>query len=151
MRVIAFITDPPTIHDILVHLAASRRHHPGSRPPAARRYRTCPMPQRVASTPMPSRHRSTSSINASLGNAERRPPFAHDAGQAHADSHQARSLTLAKRPMPGNHGVAATPDHPSSRRPAQVKPCYATLDGASRRWIYYPFAEIRQGRSDRCS
>lgn len=47
---------------------ASRRHHPGSRPPAARRYRTCPRPERVASTPKPSRHRSTSSINASLGN-----------------------------------------------------------------------------------
>jgi hypothetical protein len=27
---------------------------------------------------------------------------------------------------------------PASRRPAPVKPCYATLDGASRRWIYYP-------------
>jgi hypothetical protein len=33
IRVIAFITDPPTIHDILIHLA-SRRHHPRSRPPA---------------------------------------------------------------------------------------------------------------------
>jgi len=30
------------------------------------------------------------------------------------DGHQARSLTLAKHPMPGNHGVAPTPDTPAS-------------------------------------
>ncbi len=30
MRIIAFITDPPTIHDILIHLA-SRQHHPHPR------------------------------------------------------------------------------------------------------------------------
>ncbi len=52
IRVIAFITDPPTIHDILIHLA-SRRHHPRSRPPAASRYAICPMPGRAASTPQP--------------------------------------------------------------------------------------------------
>ena len=78
------------------------------------------MTGRAASTPSP--HRSTNSINASLANAERRPPFAHDAGQAHADGHQVRSLTLAKRPMPGNHRVAATPDRHSfpSHRASQV-------------------------------
>jgi hypothetical protein len=38
------------------------------------------MPGRVASTPTPSRHRRTSSINASLGNPDRRPPAARDAG-----------------------------------------------------------------------
>jgi len=43
----------------------------------------------------------------------RRPPFAYDAGQAHSDGQQARSPALAKRPMPGNHGVAAMPDHPT--------------------------------------
>lgn len=76
------------------------------------------MPERVASTPMPSRHRSTRSINASLGNPDRRPSFARDAGQARADGHQARSLALTKHPMQGNHGVPATPDHlsfPSAR------------------------------------
>jgi hypothetical protein len=30
------------------------------------------------------------------------------------------------------------PITPASRRPAQIKPCYAAPDGASRRWIYYP-------------
>ena len=40
------------LHDILVPLGEPRRH-PGSRPPAARRDRTCPMPERVASTPCP--------------------------------------------------------------------------------------------------
>ena len=66
----------------------------------------------------PSPHRSMNSTNLSLGNAERRPPYAYDAGQAHVDRLQARSLTLAKRPMPPNHGVAATPNHsnfPSAR------------------------------------
>jgi hypothetical protein len=102
---------------------ASRRHHPGSRPPAARRFGICPMPGRAASTPSP--HRSTNSIKASLGNAERRPPFAHDARQAYAGGHQACSLTLAKRPMAGNHCVAATPDHPSfpSARASQAVLC----------------------------
>ncbi len=76
--------------------SANRPRHPGSHPPAARRYGTCPMPGRAPSTPSP--HRSTNSINASLGNPERRPPATRDAGQAHADGHQARSLTLAKHP-----------------------------------------------------
>ena len=34
-------------------------------------------------------------------------------GPAHVDGHQARLQMLAKRSMPGNHGVAATPDHHS--------------------------------------
>jgi len=57
---------------------ASRR--PGSHPPAARRDGTCPMPGQAPSTPSP--HRITNSINASLGNAERRPPAKRAAGQA---------------------------------------------------------------------
>jgi hypothetical protein len=44
MRVIAFFTDPPTIHDILVHLREPT-HHPGSRPPAAMRWGTRAMKQ----------------------------------------------------------------------------------------------------------
>ena len=66
-------------------------------------------------------------INASLGNPDRRPPLAHDAGLARAEGHQARSLTLAKHPMPGNHGVAATPDHLSSlsARASQANLCYS--------------------------
>lgn len=44
-------------------------------------------------------------------------------------------LMLAKHPMPGNHGVAAMPDHPSfPSAPASQ----AALSYASRRWIYFP-------------
>lgn len=71
------------------------------------------MPGRADLTATPSPHRSPNSINASLGNAKRRPPAKRAAWRAHADGHQARSLTLAKRPTPRNHGAAATPDDPS--------------------------------------
>jgi len=57
----------------------------------------------------------------------------YDAGQAHVDGHQARSLTLAKRPMPGNHGVAATPDHPSFPSARASQAVLRRSDGASRR------------------
>ena len=59
-------------------------------------------------------HRSTNSINASLGNAERRPPAKRAAGQAHAGGRRARdanSLTLAKIRTAGYRGLTATPDH----------------------------------------
>ncbi len=69
----------------------------------------------------PPPHRSTNSIKASLGNAERRPPFAHDTGQAHAGGHRARSLTLAKRPCRAITASRRRPITPASRRPAQVK------------------------------
>ena len=63
-------------------------------------------------TPKPSRHRTTSSINASLGNPDRRPPATRDAGQAHAGGRWARdasSLTLAKHPHPGLPGPRDDP------------------------------------------
>ena len=109
-RIIAFIADAPNVRAILAHLGeptAPPRIAPARGPPISE----TPDARTVASTPMPSRHRSTSSINASLGNPDRRPSFARDARQARADGHQARSLTLAKHPMPGNYGVTATPDH----------------------------------------
>src|SRR5438094_4743372 len=62
----------------------------------------CPMPGQAPSTLSP--HRSTNSINASLGNAERRPPAKRAAGQAHAGARRTRdasSLTLPKHPHPG--------------------------------------------------
>jgi len=64
------------------------------------------MPGPVAATPKANRNRSTSSINASLGNPDRRPPATHDAGQA-------RVRTPANHPIPGNHRLTATPDPPS--------------------------------------
>ena len=83
------------------------------------------MPGRASSIPSP--HLRTNSVNASLGNAKCRQSFARDTGQAHADGRQARSPTLAKRPMPANHGVAATPDHPSfpSARAGRPVLCYS--------------------------
>ena len=79
------------------------------------------MPERAASTPTPSRHRTYEfEINASLGNADRRPPFAHDTGQARAGGCRARSassLPLAKHPYSGHRGLAATSQRiPASRQ-----------------------------------
>lgn len=71
MRIIAFVTDAPTIHHILVHLGEPTAP-PASRPHAARRGGTCPMPGPVASIPRPSRHRSTSSTSASAGSQNHR-------------------------------------------------------------------------------
>ena len=84
MRVIAFITDPPTIHDILVHLGEP------TAPPRIAPARGLPLwnlPDTGQAASNHSPHRSTNSINASLGNVERRPPFAYDTGRAHADGH----------------------------------------------------------------
>ncbi len=47
-----------------------------------------------------------------------------------------RNVALRERAR-GAPGASRTPDHPASCRLALVKPCYAILDGASRRWIYY--------------
>jgi hypothetical protein len=52
MRVIAFITDPPTIHDILVHLGEPTAP-PQIAPARGRRYTICLMPGRAASTASP--------------------------------------------------------------------------------------------------
>ena len=68
MRVIAFITDPLTIHDILVHLGeptAPPRIAPARGPPL------WDLPDAGPARFDPSPHRSTNSINASLGYAER--------------------------------------------------------------------------------
>lgn len=130
MRIIAFITGASATRDLLVHLGKTSAP-PRIAPLAGRRCRTRSMPG-LNSTFTPSRHRSTSSssINASLGSPGRRPPFARNAGQARAADHQARPLTLVRRqldlpekvvdarqtlakpPMAGNPGAAATPDHP---------------------------------------
>ena len=76
MRVIAFITDPPTIHDIL-DLLGEHTAPPRMRPPSARRSGTCRMPGQAASTPQPApEYEFDQRIP---GSAERRPPFAHDA------------------------------------------------------------------------
>ncbi len=91
--------------------SANRPRHPGAHPPAARRYGTGPMPGQAPATPSP--HRSTNAINASLGNAARRPPAKRAAGQAHTGGRRTRdasSLALPKHPHLGYRGLAA-PDH----------------------------------------
>ena len=101
VRIIAFITDGPTVRDILVHLGEPTAP-PRIAPARGPSLWACPMPGQAPSTPSP--HRSTNSINASLGNAERRPPAKRAAGQAHADGRRTRdasSLTLPKHPHLG--------------------------------------------------
>ena len=51
MRIIAFITDRPTIDEHPRSLPGRANSTRGSRPPAARGYRIFPMPGRAASTP----------------------------------------------------------------------------------------------------
>jgi hypothetical protein len=69
------------------------------------------MPGRVTSTPMPSRDRSMNSINASLGNPDRRTPARRMPADArHATRAHRRSRNTRTR---GYRGLAATPDHPS--------------------------------------
>ena len=103
MRIIAFLTDPAAVRAILAHLGeptAPPPIAPARGPPLWNLPDTGP----VTSIPMPSRHRSTSSINASLGKPDRRPPSACDAGQARAcgaPASDAIALTLAKHPHPG--------------------------------------------------
>jgi len=95
--------------------AVSRPRQPASRPPAARRCGTYPIPGRVTSTPTPSRHPSTCSINASLGNPDRRPPPAHDAESARAGGRQARARArpyTRVTPTRRKNGPAATPGPP---------------------------------------
>ena len=112
-----------------------------SRPPAARRCGTYPIPGRVTSTPTPSRHPSTRSLNASLGNPDRRPPAACDAGQARACGRRHATRVRWRSPnTPPTRNLppAATPCPPFLRRLGQVKSCYAAPDRALWRWIYYP-------------
>ncbi len=90
-------------------------------PPAARRCKTCPMPGRISSTFTRSRHLRSSSINASLGNFDRRAPAARDAGLVRARGRRraANSLTLAH------------PGVPSARAGrGRVERCYAASDDA---------------------
>ena len=101
MRIIAFVTDGRTVRDILVHLGeptAPPRIAPARGPPL------WGLPDAGPGAFDPSPHRSTNSINASLGNAERRPPAKRAAGQAHAGGRRTRdasSLTFPKHPHLG--------------------------------------------------
>jgi hypothetical protein len=79
-RIIAFINDASTVRDLLVHRGeptAPPRIAPARGPPLW----DLPEPERVTSTPTPSRHPSTRSINALLGNPDRRPPAACKPGR----------------------------------------------------------------------
>jgi len=128
MRIIAFITDGPTVRDILAHLGAPTappRIAPARGPPLS------DMPDARAGgfDPMPSRHRTMSSINPSLGNPDRRPPFAHDTGPAPAGGCRARTASSrprAKHPHSGYRRLAATSPYPF------VAVCIVMLEGCSR-------------------
>ena len=114
----------------------------GSHAPAARRCLTCPMPGQGVATHTPSRHPSTSSINASLGNSDRRPPAAPDAGAGEPGpppSIWCEVVDARKTLVPG--ATVAPPRRriaSASRRHAQVMKRYTATDGASGHWICYP-------------
>jgi len=84
--------------------------------------------------PRPNRHRSTSPINAPLGNPDRPPLVIRDAS----------SLTLAKHLRPMLPCTAATPDHPSFHRSGQVHDA-DTVMAAPTAWNW-PLAQF--GRPD---
>jgi hypothetical protein len=71
-RIIAFITDGPTVRDILVHPANRPRHPDRTRPRPAAMDRPDAGPGHLDPQPAPEYEFD----NASLGNAERRPPSA---------------------------------------------------------------------------
>ena len=56
----------------------------------------------------------------------------------HALARAATTSPPAPKAQPAAEPTHRRADRYASRRLAQVKPCYATLDGASRRWIYSP-------------
>jgi hypothetical protein len=83
MRIIAFITDGPTVRDILAHCGEPTAP-PRSAPARGPRPWDLPDAGPGASIPTPSRHRRSSSINASPGNLRPSTASACDAGPVRA-------------------------------------------------------------------
>ena len=123
-------------------------HRPGDR-----RCGTYPMRGRLTSIPTPSRPPGARSINASLGNPDRRPLAACDAGRCAPAAAGTRHELADARETPEPRATLALARQltiPASRWSGQVKARYGAPVGASWGWICYPSISPARQETARC-
>jgi hypothetical protein len=99
----------------------------------------------VSTIPTPSGHRRTS-INASLGNPDRRSPARRDAGPMRPGAHQARTAPppgARAAPPPGQSPHRGDPDHRKVAAGRAIAACYAAPDCALGALDFLSFSKIQ--------